>query len=388
MGRFCRFIFVAVVALKEVLAARLDEDDEVLHSFLYDGALIWETALVRDLGFPTDGVAEICVVVDSRASFQWKHCTIGEGFISEDGATYHRGETSSTTNGVRAAAPLPRGARCHLTFKSVGSHACFGVGTKMVQLSERRYSSLYGQDEESWAVVFGMGEQTRAYHAKQEYQIQTRAAGLPLASHDRGARITNGGRDCILPVSFLLGDDGSLSFWLPGAADDTAGLEGADEEALVVPFNVPQDKRVYVVASTVYGRGMIAISQAPITPDGLIPKSLPPDQAEPEAGKSKGKGKRKGKGKGKGNSPEEAGKAKGKQKSKDNHETEAGKAKGKTAKSKDVGSAPQQAGKGKGKRKSKDTGHGPPEAGKAKSKGKSKEPPEAGKAKGKGLLTQ
>ena len=32
-----------MVALKEVLAARLDEDDEVLHSFLYDGALIWET---------------------------------------------------------------------------------------------------------------------------------------------------------------------------------------------------------------------------------------------------------------------------------------------------------------------------------------------------------
>ena len=101
-----------------------------------------------------------------------------------------------------------------------------------------------------------MGEQTRAYHAKQEYQIQTRAAGrrvwyyplygqsmaiiavagdgmqgktvmpklhvalsrchfssagcesaanrctgLPLASHDRRARITNGGRDCVLATA-------------------------------------------------------------------------------------------------------------------------------------------------------------------------------------------
>lgn len=246
---------VAVVALKKALAAGRDEDDEMLHNFLYDGALISESVLVRDLGFPTTGMAEICVVVDSRPSFQWRHCTLGQGTISEDGAIYHRGGTAGATNGVRAAAPLPRGARCHLTFKSVGSHACFGVGTKMVQLSENKYCFLYGQDEESWAVAFGFDKRLQAYHAEQKYEIQTRTAGLPLAAHDGRAQIANGGRDCILPVSFMLGDDGSLSFWVPGGED----------EALVVPFNVPKDKRVYVVASTVYGSGMIEISQAPIT---------------------------------------------------------------------------------------------------------------------------
>ncbi|CAE6969450.1 SPSB1 [Symbiodinium natans] len=38
----------------------------------------------------------------------------------------------------------------------------------------------------------------------------------------------------------------------------------AEDMAFVVPFQVPQDQDVYVVASTVFGAGRIAISQTPI----------------------------------------------------------------------------------------------------------------------------
>ncbi|CAE7560677.1 SPSB1, partial [Symbiodinium pilosum] len=201
--------------------------------------------LVKDIGFPPEGVAEVSVIVDSRPAFQWKYCKGGLENISDQGDIYTRDCKASETNGVRSAACLPRGVKVHLGFQLIGTHACFGVGTKSVELSADTYCTLYGQDENSWAIAFGteIGNSLQAWHSGkivEFYRAGAREHPVPpsdivLAPFDRTTWFH---------VSFLLDLDGSFFVWLPGSSD---------EDAVVVPFQVPKDAEVYVVASTVFG---------------------------------------------------------------------------------------------------------------------------------------
>jgi len=129
------------------------------------------------------------------------------------------------------------------------SQACLGVGTNKCKLAETSYVHLYGQDENSWALCFGLDREFAAYHKGQLCVMQDlNGKALAPVKHERGeAREAREG----LYISFQISTAGQMLVTLPG------------HEQMVVPFEIPQDLDVFVTASTVYGHGKIRISSVP-----------------------------------------------------------------------------------------------------------------------------
>ena len=130
--------------------------------------------------------------------------------------------------------------------RTSNSKACLGVGTKNCKLAEPSYVHLYGQDENSWALCFGVDREFAGYHKGQLCVMQD-LNGAPLApvKHERGKAGET------LYISFLISTAGQMLVTLPG------------HEQMVIPFEIPEDLDVFVTASTVYGHGKIQISFFP-----------------------------------------------------------------------------------------------------------------------------
>ena len=175
---------VAAVAMKEALASLPGRQGQMPLRFLYGSMLLSETMLVKDIGFPLTGVAEVSIAVDSRGAFQWKYCQDGDGHIAPNGDLYRRGIIPNKTHGIRSAACLPRGVKVYLGFKPVGTHACFGVGTGSVELSANGYCTLYGQDHNSWAIA-STDNKLEALHAGKAFEFfRAGAKTIPVSGDD------------------------------------------------------------------------------------------------------------------------------------------------------------------------------------------------------------
>ena len=115
------------------------------------------------------------------------------------------------------------------------------------------FRNLYGQDDRSWAIAFGSspGDRLDAWHAGKAFEFRRSGAKTIPVLPKFFDRLPTGSR---FQVSFLLDLDGSFSVWMPGSSE---------EDAFVVPFEVPRDVEVYVVASTPWSYGEIAIAHTP-----------------------------------------------------------------------------------------------------------------------------
>lgn len=129
------------------------------------------------------------------------------------------------------------------------SQACLGVGTNKCKLAETSYVHLYGQDENSWALCFGLDREFAAYHKGQLCVMQDlNGKALAPVKHERGE--AREAREALY-ISFQISSAGQMLVTLPG------------HEQMVVPFEIPEDLDVFVTASTVYGHGKIRISSVP-----------------------------------------------------------------------------------------------------------------------------
>lgn len=198
-------------------------------------------------GVTAGSSVEVTVLDSSRPCFEWDSCEASNGnVISDQGSSFQRHDKTAHTDGVQSRAALPRDTACYICFHHIGTHACLGVGTKKCRLAETSYVDLYGQDENSWALCFGVGRDFAGYHKGQRYVMQdSNGKAVAPVKHERG---TTGEA---LYISFQISTAGQMLVTLPG------------HEQMVIPFEIPKDLDVFVSASTVYGHGKIRISSVP-----------------------------------------------------------------------------------------------------------------------------
>lgn len=216
--------------------------------FMLGSTLIEEGWCLEKVGVTAGSTIEV-TVLDCLLTYCERGFYLPEfnNSISNGGHTFKRGLIARHTDGVRTAAPLPRDTRCYLSFEPRrGRFACLGVGTSSCQLEQREYGWLYGQDENSWALCFGPGE-VSARHRGEAYAMEDLSgkpiedSALELLKHDLAPS----------SFSFLISATGQMLMTLPGFDAD-----------VVVPFEVPQDLDIFVVASTIEGGCRISISDA------------------------------------------------------------------------------------------------------------------------------
>lgn len=244
------------VTMKEVIPAALrtslhsiGKDAKGIYMFVLGTSILEEEMSFEKIGGVKGALVEVTVLDSWHHCFVWGFCSESNGCeIQNEGHLFQRGQTAATTDGVRARAFLPRETRCYVSFRSmsIGTHASLGVGTSSCKLAATCYSHLFGQDENSWALCFGRATDHRlvGYHN-----------GVVCPTRDLGGEVLDFVLDQsldILTIGILISGTGEMRVLLPG-----------HHEEIVVPFGVPKDAQVFVVASTVYGDGRIWISERP-----------------------------------------------------------------------------------------------------------------------------
>ena len=215
--------------------------------FALGATIIEEAWTLENLGVSEGSSIEVTVLDSLRPCFEWAfYNASGDNKILDQGitgSTFQRGNRSSHTDGVRTRLALPRDVLCYLKFGKTGTHTCLGVGTSNCELAATSYVHLFGQDENSWALCFGAsGSPVTACHKGKSCDMQ-----------DMSGRLVEPTRTTEpLVLSFLISTSGQMRVTLPGQSEEIA-----------VPFEIPQDLDLFVVASTVYADSTIAISSTP-----------------------------------------------------------------------------------------------------------------------------
>ncbi|CAK9094702.1 SPRY domain-containing SOCS box protein 1 [Durusdinium trenchii] len=225
--------------------------------FLLGTQVIDDRVSLADLGLAANTQVEVTVLDSLRPCFEWGfYASDGRNSIDASERIFTRGDLAHHTDGVRAKAPLPRDARCYVTFRKLGTHASLGVGTAGCTLGRSDYLHLFGQDELSWALCFGRenGQLVTAMHAARVVEVsQIRE------EQEKGASATYE-KKMILPEEALNGFESmSFNFMVTAAGSMHVRLPGHEED-LAVAFGIPKDVEIFVVASTVFGHGRITIS--------------------------------------------------------------------------------------------------------------------------------
>ncbi|CAL1171051.1 unnamed protein product [Cladocopium goreaui] len=215
---------------------------------------------LEKLGITEGSSIEVTVLDSMRPCFEWAVYDASFGNeILDNGSTFQRGQVASHTDGVRTAVPLPRDTECYICFKGIntGTHASVGVGTSNCEVAERGYVHLYGQDENSWALCFGDSGEIVACH-KGEVCVMQNSKGEQLEAPPRTnfphMSHSHMSHSHMLYISFLISAAGQMRVTLAGYPE------------VVVPFEIPTDLDVFVMASTVYGKSQISISPMPFPP--------------------------------------------------------------------------------------------------------------------------
>ena len=220
--------------------------------FMLGTTIIEEGWSFEKLGVTAGSKIEVTVLDSLRPCFEWGFYDPAAGNkISDKGSTFARGPASHRTSGVRTHAALPRDTPCYLRFTKIGSHADLGVGTSSCKLgpSDEPWANLFGQDENSWALCFSDENGVSAYHRSQVFGAQD-SSGKPVELFQE---FFSG-----MVVSFLISASGQMLVTLPGHSKE-----------IVVPFEIPEDTQVFVVASTAHARGTISISSSPFSSPAL-----------------------------------------------------------------------------------------------------------------------
>ena len=214
--------------------------------FALGATIVEEEMCLEKLGVTAGSKIEVTVLDSLRHCFEWAVYDLSSFNNLVDKSTFRRGDRAEHTGGVRTDAALPRDTLCYLRFSAVGTHACLGVGTRNCKLAERKYVHLFGQDENSWALCFGNRDlEVSACHRGQSCTMQD-LSGKPI----KRPRLDE------LPSSFFV-----CSFLISASGQMVVTLPGRSEE-IVVPFEIPPDLEVFIVASTVFGHSTISISSS------------------------------------------------------------------------------------------------------------------------------
>eukprot|EP00928_Gymnodinium_smaydae_P069380 TRINITY_DN5284_c0_g3_i1.p1 TRINITY_DN5284_c0_g3~~TRINITY_DN5284_c0_g3_i1.p1 ORF type:complete len:283 (-),score=23.96 TRINITY_DN5284_c0_g3_i1:147-995(-) len=211
-------------------------------TLLWNGENVPETASAADMGLPFGGSCEMRALMNTRGSFIWANqVAIVDGAVrkvqegEQEFSIFTRSAIASLTHGVRGIKPLPLVAEWYVNFVGVGSNAGVGVATASNALKHTGYVDLFGQDKQSWALCFGDSGGTCMYDGKSLGKVFG-AAG------DRGPGVR---------LSVLMRRVDSNLF---------ASCPGDDKEHLLFS-DLPLDIKLYAVASTVYGHGLVVISR-------------------------------------------------------------------------------------------------------------------------------
>eukprot|EP00438_Fugacium_kawagutii_P014019 Skav204094 [mRNA] locus=scaffold3129:460227:461060:+ [translate_table: standard] len=233
----------AVEAMRKALRSN-GKEAKGLFVFALGTLVIEEDWSLEKLGVCAGASIEVTMLDSLRPCFEWSaHDPTFDNRIL-DPHTFQRGCRADHTDGVRTSAALPREARCYIRFDKIGTHASVGVATASCKLGASKYQYLYGQDDNSWALCFGQqSEGVLAQHKGQSYAMQD-LNGTPADA------VPNWQKS--LSISFLITEAGKMLATFPGHSED-----------LVIPFEVPKDLDVFVVASTVYAESKILISSTP-----------------------------------------------------------------------------------------------------------------------------
>ena len=226
--------------------------------FMLGTTIIEEGWSFEKLGVTAGSKIEVTVLDSLRPCFEWGFYDPAAGNkISDKGSTFARGAPSNGTSGVRTTAALPRDTLCYVRFQGISSHADLGVGTRNCKLSDssgpRRFKHVFGQDENSWALCLScyVGQALSACHKGQSYDMQDLSGAL-AQPHFAATTASP------LVFSFLISASGQMLVTLPGHSKE-----------IVVPFEIPEDTQVFVVASTALARSSISISSSPFSSPAL-----------------------------------------------------------------------------------------------------------------------
>ena len=225
--------------------------------FTLGATIVEEGWSLEKLGVTAGSNIEMTALDSLRPCFEWGFYDPSTGSeILEKGATFRRGSPSNFTSGVRTRAALPRDTLCYVSFDEVGTHADLGVGTFNCRLrpsdtDEHPWVHLFGQDENSWALCFAQGSQVSAEHKGQSCDMED-LNGKWVESP-------------MIPTSRLVTSRFVFSFLISASGQMLVTLPGQSQE-LVVPFEIPQDLEVFVVASVAMSLGTISISSVPPQP--------------------------------------------------------------------------------------------------------------------------
>ncbi|CAL1171679.1 unnamed protein product, partial [Cladocopium goreaui] len=156
--------------------------------FTLGTSILEEDWPLEKFGVSEGSSIEVTVLDSSRPCFEWYCCDPSNGnAILDKGSTFQRCDKAAHTDGVQTRAALPRETACYICFHHVGTHACLGVGTNKCKLAETSYVHLYGQDENSWALCFGLDREFAAYHKGQLCVMQDlNGKALAPVKHERG----------------------------------------------------------------------------------------------------------------------------------------------------------------------------------------------------------